>query len=196
VLPAAAPAQEPGPLILAAGRLAPQKGFDILIRAFALLAGNHPEWRLQIFGEGPQRRDLEDLVRSLGQGGRVALPGWVPDLAAQMAQARIFVLASRWEGFSNALCEAMAAGLACVAADCPGGGPAAIIRQDVDGLLTPPEDAPALARALDRLLSDGELRARLGEQARDVVERFSQDRVLGRWDQCLEQAVARKQGGR
>lgn len=151
-----------GPVLLAAGRLSREKGFDILIRAFALLASRHPQWNLHIHGEGPQLGALEALVRSLRLTDRVALPGWVPDLAARMAQARIFVLASRWEGFPNALCEAMAAGLACVAADCPGGGPAAIIRQEKDGLLVPPDDVPALAGALDRLVSDQELRARLG----------------------------------
>lgn len=196
VLPAPASAQEPGPLILAAGRLSQEKGFDVLIRAFSLLAGKHPQWGLHIYGEGPQRGDLEALVRSLGLGDRVSLPGWVPDLGAQMAQAQVFVLSSRWEGFPNVLCEAMAAGLACVAADCPGGGPAAIIRQEGDGLLVPPGDAPALAGALDWLLGDAGLRARLGARAREVVERFSQDRVLDLWDQCLEQAVARGRGGR
>ena len=196
VLPAPASVQEPGPLILAAGRLSPEKGFDILIRAFSLLAGKHPQWSLRILGEGPQRGDLEALVQSLGLRGRVFLPGWVPDLERHWGQAQAFVLCSRWEGFPNALCEAMAAGLACVAADCPGGGPAAIIRQEVDGLLTPPNDPQALAGAQDWLLSDRELRARLGVRAREVVERFSRDRVLDLWDQCLEQAVARKQGGR
>ncbi len=193
VLAAGPACADPGPVLLAAGRLVPQKGFDLLIRAFGLLAQKHPRWSLVIHGEGPLRPMLEEQARAAGLEGRISLPGWVPDLAERMPRARVFVLPSRYEGFPNVLGEAMAAGLACVAADCPGGGPAALIRQEEDGLLVPPGDAPALAGALDALLSDPLLRQRLGSRARDAAGRFSLERVLGLWDLCLARACA---GGR
>ncbi len=174
-----------GKLQLAAmGRLAPQKGFDLLIDAFAQAAEDRPDWSLVILGEGPERKHLEEQIQSRGLQGRVRLLGWVADPNAVLRDCDAFVLSSRFEGFPNALLEAMALGLPAVAVDCPS-GPADIIRDEVDGLLVPLGDVPALTTALRRLMCDEKLRHRLGREAVQVVERFSSERYYARWEAVL-----------
>src|SRR5690606_3578792 len=107
--------------LIAMGRLSPEKGFDLLIRAVALLRRQHPGCSLTILGDGPEREPLEGLAEELGVAEAVSFGGQVRDPAAHLVRGDIFVLPSRFEGFPNALLEAMACGLAVVAADCPSG---------------------------------------------------------------------------
>lgn len=181
--PAPLPAAE-GPTILCVGRLYRQKGFDLALRAMALLPPACDAWRLVILGEGPERPALESLRGELGLGERVQLPGQVPDPRPWLRRAGIFLMSSRSEGFPNALCEAMAAGLPVVSTDCPS-GPADIVTPGVDGLLVPPEDPPAMAAALARLIADGSFRARLAQAAPAVADRYSLDTVMTSWAALL-----------
>ncbi len=170
--------------IAAMGRLAYQKGFDVLIEAFSQAAEGKPTWSLTILGEGPERRRLEEQIHARGLEGRVHL-GWVSDPNTVLRNCDAFVLSSRFEGFPNALLEAMALGLPAIAVDCPS-GPAEIIRHDVDGLLVPLGDVPALSAAIRRVMSDDPLRTRLGKEAVQVVERFSTAKYYARWDEVLQ----------
>jgi GalNAc-alpha-(1->4)-GalNAc-alpha-(1->3)-diNAcBac-PP-undecaprenol alpha-1,4-N-acetyl-D-galactosaminyltransferase len=172
----------------AMGRLEVEKGFDLLIQAFARLAADFPDWGLVILGEGSQRDKLESLVARLDLAGRVRLAGALPDPFATLKQAELFVLPSRHEGFGNALVEAMACGVPVVAADCWHASPE-IVRHDVDGVLVPPEDAGALAAAMADLMADPQKRRRLASRARESVRRFDLERISQSWD-ALIQAVA------
>jgi GalNAc-alpha-(1->4)-GalNAc-alpha-(1->3)-diNAcBac-PP-undecaprenol alpha-1,4-N-acetyl-D-galactosaminyltransferase len=176
--------------ILGVGRLSPEKGFDLLIQAFARISPWYPDWTLQIVGDGPQRAVLADLADSLGIRDRVQLVGWMDQPERALLAAGAFVLPSRYEGFPNALLEAMACGLPCIATACDS-GPAEIIRHGVDGLLVPPQDVDALAEALRRLVSDDAQRARLGSRAVEVTTRFSREAFFARWDAVLEAEVPR-----
>jgi GalNAc-alpha-(1->4)-GalNAc-alpha-(1->3)-diNAcBac-PP-undecaprenol alpha-1,4-N-acetyl-D-galactosaminyltransferase len=176
-----------GHTVLAAGRLVPQKGFDLLLQACARTL--RPDWSLVICGEGPERQRLQRLASELGIEDRVHMPGVVSGLRGLLPQADIFVLSSRFEGFPNVLLEAMAAGLGVIAFDCPS-GPADIVHHEIDGLLVPAEDADALAKSLEQLTSDENARARLGAKARDVMERFSTERVMKLWSDLLEEVGA------
>jgi glycosyltransferase involved in cell wall biosynthesis len=170
--------------VLGVGRLVPQKGFDLLIGAFARLSTRFPDWDLVILGEGPARADLEARVRAAKLEGRVLLVGLVPDVDSHYAQADVFVLSSRFEGFPNALCEAMSWGVAAIATDCRS-GPAEIVRHDIDGLLVSSEDIDGLTAALERLLGDDDTRRRLGLRAREIGTRFSLDTALAAWDTAI-----------
>ena len=176
------------PMVLAVGRLVPQKGFDLLIQAFA--ASMPQDWSLKIVGEGPERGALEELAVKHGVADRVSLPGVVSDLAPLYARVGIFALSSRYEGFPNALCEAMAAGVACVAVDCPT-GPGEILRHGVNGLLVRPGESLSLSKALSTLSEDGDWRRNLGIAAMNSIGRLSPEVVAKTWVSFLVKASER-----
>ncbi len=176
------------PVLVALGSLRPEKGFDLLLTAFAKLAASYPDWSLVIRGEGPSRAALEAQARSLGIDGRTQFPGVTREPHARLAEADLFVLSSRVEGFPNALCEAMSVGLPVVATDV--GAVPEIIRNGVDGVIVPPDDVESLAKELGRLMGSEEERKRLADRAPEVVERFSIERVLGMWDELISQVRA------
>lgn len=129
--------------VVAAGRLVPEKGFDVLIRAFHIFAQGH-DFSLIILGEGPERANLENLIKELGLTRRVLLPGFMPDPYPYMRSAKLFVLSSRYEGLPTVLIEAMAYGTQVVATDCRS-GPAEILDGGRYGVLVPVDDPQALA---------------------------------------------------
>ncbi|MDF5733267.1 MAG: glycosyltransferase family 4 protein, partial [Rhizonema sp. PD38] len=174
--------------LIAMGRLERQKGFDILLQAFTKVKDHHPEWTLTIFGEGGLRSELESLRNQLGLVERVHFPGVVKNSYQFLQQGDLFIMSSRFEGFPNALCEAMACGLAVISTDCPS-GPSEIIRHDIDGILVPNEDVSALAVAMDCLMSDKERRKRLACRASEIVERFSVEKIMDMWKVVLKEVV-------
>lgn len=177
-------------LLLAVGRLDPQKQFDRLLEAFARLATQHREWDLVILGEGPERECLLDAIARLGLAGRVRLPGRVGNVGDWYARADLYVMSSRFEGFPNTLAEAMAHGCAAVSYDCDT-GPRDIIRNGVDGLLVRlVGDVPALAEALDSLIGDEARRKAMGGRAIEVRERFAAERILQTWNRLLDECSA------
>jgi glycosyltransferase involved in cell wall biosynthesis len=167
-------------LIISVGNIRRVKGHDIFIRAAAIVAQRFPRARFSIAGEvlEPQYfQELLMLIDSLGLADRFHFEGGVTDLPSFLAEAEIFVLPSRSEGFSNALIEAMAASLPVVATRV-GGNPEAV-EDGVTGLLVPPEDPVALADALQELLSDSDRSWGMGEAGRRLaIREFSNDRVV------------------
>lgn len=177
--------EPPGAKILAAvGRLDTQKGFDMLLEAWAMVQDRHPDWSLSIWGIGPNQPALSEQIDRLGLAGRASLRGLSANSADWIAAASAFVLSSRYEGFGNALAEAMAAGLPVVAFDCEF-GPGEMITHGQDGLLVPPGDVPALAESISSLLANRDLRDRLGPAASRSATRYAADAVLQHWDAVL-----------
>lgn len=171
-------------ILLAVGRLAPEKCFDRLVDAFAELADVYPEWGLVILGEGTQRAALEAQCLAKQLKGRVDLPGAAGNVGECYRAADLFVMTSRFEGFPNTLLEALAHGLPAVAVDCET-GPREILRHELDGLLVPQDDSAELVAALERLMKDDELRRRFSQRAVEAQQRFAVERVAARWEEVF-----------
>lgn len=169
---------------VAVGRLAHQKGFDLLIRAFAVSRMRVAGWKLNILGEGPERPVLQQLIDEHGLAGQISLAGIVSEPWKWLDQARVFVLPSRFEGFPNALLEAMSMGCASIAADCPS-GPGEIISNGENGLLVQPEDVDALVLALDSLEQNQSLAETLSDRGRIVRDRFATRKIMSEWNELI-----------
>jgi glycosyltransferase involved in cell wall biosynthesis len=183
------PSQLEAPTVVAAGRLKRQKGFDLLVPAFARVAGRHPGWRLRICGSGPQRGALAEQVASHGLAGSIDLPGAVAEMGDELASASVFVLSSRFEGFPMVLLEAMSKGLPVVSFDCPT-GPSEVVEHGVNGLLVPPGDVAALSDAIATMIEDEELRRRCGHAALATAARYGIDAVGRQWDDLVAEVGA------
>jgi GalNAc-alpha-(1->4)-GalNAc-alpha-(1->3)-diNAcBac-PP-undecaprenol alpha-1,4-N-acetyl-D-galactosaminyltransferase len=173
------------PWVVTMGRLRSQKGYDLLIPAFAKLAERYPEWQLIIMGEGSDREALESLRNGLGLDDRVLMPGTVRNPSAVLHQAELFVMASRFEGFPMAHCEAMSSGLPIVSTDCES-GPREIIRQNVDGFLVEPGNIDAIAVAMEKLMVNPSLRKQFAQRAPDILDRFGMDKIISQWEALMK----------
>ncbi|WP_320773954.1 glycosyltransferase family 4 protein [Streptomyces sp. CRN 30] len=176
--PKAEPSDLGVPLVVAAGRLVPVKRYDLLVEAFAKVTAVHPEWRLRIYGQGPERARLRAVVDALGLNDHVFLMGPHATLETEWAKASIAVVSSEWESFGMTILEAMHAGVPVVATDCPH-GPGELITTGRDGLLVPPGNADAVAGGLLQLIEDPALRARLGAAGSAAVQPYA-PRVIAR----------------
>jgi glycosyltransferase involved in cell wall biosynthesis len=172
------------PRLIAVARLVHQKGYDLLLPAFARAATAAPEWQLDIVGDGPLRADLESQAKALGIAHRVHFHGHQPDPFPFLYGASIFVLPSRFEGMPNAMLEAMGCGLAiCVSDASP--GPLELIRDRETGMVVRSEDVDALAAALGELMADEALRGRLSTAALDVAQSMRLEIVAAQWEQLI-----------
>ncbi|TDD25975.1 glycosyltransferase family 4 protein [Nonomuraea diastatica] len=172
------------PVVIAVGRLVPQKGFDMLIKAYAAIAPEFPDWRLRIFGTGPSKDRLQQRLDDLDLGDRIRLMGRSDRIHEELSKASVYALSSRIEGLPMAMIEAMGHALPIVAFDCPT-GPGDVLTHDVDGVLVPPRDIEALSEALRRVMSDHALRRRLGAAAAEVAHAYTPQVVMPRWERLF-----------
>lgn len=170
--------------VLSMGRLSHEKGFDLLVEAFAIVSEKHPDWKLLIMGEGPEQEKLLTLIDEKRLQGKVSVKKPVAGTNGIIAGASIYALCSRYEGFPNALCEAMAGGLPAVAFNCAA-GPADIITDGIDGILVSPEDINALAGGIISLIEDESRINEIGSKAKEVSERFSSSKIINEWETLL-----------
>ncbi len=168
--------------IVALGRLVREKRYDRLLKIMSLL--QNKSWKLVIVGEGRFRELIEKQIIEYGLQDRVILAGQQRDVDSFLGESRIYVLTSDIEGFPNALCEAMAHGLACIAYDCVA-GPGDIIRNGENGILIDEGEAELYARELDLLIEDAEKRERLGKEAVKIRSRLHVDTIFEEYRQFL-----------
>ncbi|MBB2913291.1 glycosyltransferase involved in cell wall biosynthesis [Streptosporangium becharense] len=180
-------------LVVAAGRLVGQKGFDLLIPAFRQVVDRHPDWRLRIYGTGPKKDRLRALIRECGLRDNVTLMGRTDHLDEELAKASFYVLSSRFEGLPMVMIEAMTQALPVVAFDCPT-GPRDLITPGIDGLLVPPQDVDALAAAMIRLVEDRDLRDRMGAAAAVTARDYSPSVIMPVWERLFADLLGRDPG--
>jgi glycosyltransferase involved in cell wall biosynthesis len=187
----ACPQGDPGKLkiLLSVGRLGYQKNYFVLIRAFAGISQQFPEWRIVIAGEGEDRRQLETVIAEYALSDKVDLIGAVTDVASLYCESHLFCLPSRWEGFPNALAEALSHGLPAIGfAGCA--GVRDLIQDGENGLLAPGNgNAEALAECLVSLMADGEKRARLGETGIQSMKPYQPQRIFDTWETFLKETM-------
>ncbi len=172
--------------LLSLGRLAPEKQVEHTILTFSRIASAFSDWDLHIYGDGPMREELEVLTRELKLSSRIFFGGRTINPWQIMESSDLFVMTSRFEGFPNALLEAMCMGLPCVAYDCPS-GPQDISLGGKVALLANLNNQDQLSTHLSSLMGNQELRNNLGKLAREsVIERFHLNKVLNDWDNLFK----------
>lgn len=170
----------PSPAIISIGKLKFQKGFDVLISSFALLKEKLPAWSLVIFGEGDERLFLQSLISKYSLEKSVHLMGQTRAPYFYLRHSNIFVLTSRYEGFPNVLCEAMACGLPVITTNC---SPAIdeIVDHESNGFIVGSE-AEVISDNILLLVNNSELRERVGENAKRIVEKFELETISRKWE--------------
>jgi glycosyltransferase involved in cell wall biosynthesis len=178
-------------LVVAAGRLTPQKGYDRLLPVWKDVVAQRPDWRLQIYGGGAKEDALRAQIAQLGIGDSAQLMGRSDELFARMAEASLFVMTSRKEGLPMVLLEAMGIGLPVVAYDCPT-GPREVISDGVDGYIVRNGDRKALAARMIQLMDDADERRRLGQAGLEKAARFDLDHLAARWERLFGELAEAK----
>ncbi|TDC73737.1 glycosyltransferase family 4 protein [Streptomyces hainanensis] len=180
-------------IAVAAGRLRPQKGFDLLIPAFSRLVDEFPDWQLRIYGTGDRGNQLRKLIDEHHLYNQVFLMGRSDQLDEELAKASMYVLSSRAEGLPMVMIEAMTHALPVVSFDCPT-GPSDVITDGKEGLLVPPEDVDGLAAAMRTLMADEGLRAQMGDAALATVQAYSPEAIRDRWTALFESLASSRTG--
>ena len=175
--------------VIAVGRLDYQKSFDRLIQVWEKVHEKMPDWTLDIFGQGEWREILQGMIDERGLQETVKLNGPTKNIGQEYSESSMIVMSSHYEGFPMVMIEAMACGLPAVSFDfkC---GPKDIIKEGENGLVVPDGDIDGLAKAMMTLMRDDELRKRMGEEAKKVVETFSEAKVMDKWVRLYEETIA------
>lgn len=165
--------------VIAVGRYTWQKGFDLLIDAWRIVADKYPDWNLHIYGLG-DNDEFQNLAIQKGIGDKVLCHTYAEDVYEKYRESSIFVLSSRYEGFGLVLAEAMATGLPSVAFNCPD-GPSDIITDGVDGILVENGNTNKLAEGLLYLISHEKERSIYGQNARNNMKRYDKGTIMQQW---------------
>lgn len=165
--------------IISVGRLQPQKGYDLLLQALKPVFAKHPDWSMDIYGEGNDRVMLEKLRDDLGLSPYVRFLGFSSNIYKAYLKASFYVMSSRYEGFPMVLLEAIACGLPVVSFDCPS-GPAALLKNEA-GLLVDPENIQALSDAIIRMIEHPELREAYAKKGLQVALGYTPDAIYRKW---------------
>ncbi len=175
-------------LIVSMGRLVYPKGFDYLIRSFALLYDKYPDWKVVIYGDGQDKELLQNEINNLSLHDSFILKDPEIDVEKIMLEASIFVLPSLYDGFGLVLTEAMACGVPCVAFDCEC-GPSEIITENKDGFLVETKNILALTEKIELLMQDKQLRLQMGSESKKNVMRFDVPVIMNQWVEYLAEVI-------
>ena len=168
-------------VIVAACRLHPQKNLPMLMEAFALLYKDHPEYTLEIYGQGRERDNLLKLINDLELEGVVSLPGFASDIHSIMREAAMYVSSSDYEGISNSMLEALGMGVPTIVTDCPVGGARMMIQNGINGILVPVGDTVAFYSAMKKVVEDDEFAKMMSKEAIKVKDQYPIEKISKRW---------------
>lgn len=177
--------------VIAVGRLSHEKNYASMIRAFAIVADRFPEWQLDVFGDGGERKNLEQLIDDLSLGGVINLRGSTRNVCDEMLHSSLLIHSSRFEGFGIVLVEAMSCGLPVVSFACPY-GPKDIITDGVDGFLVPVGDERMMADRICKLIENDSLRRKMGDAALEKSRLYSLDQIIPMWMGLFGELVRQK----
>ena len=180
--------KELGEYFVACGRLSRQKNYQMMIKAFAKLLEKHPDEVLRIYGEGPLKGELEDLVRELGIEGSVKFMGFSIDMPEVYNHSKLLVLTSAYEGMPNTMLEALASSVPVISTDCPCGGPRMVIKNGINGYLVPVDDIDYLAKVWISL-TDSDI-TNMKPEAYNTALAFAEDKVLNDWERYISLIAA------
>lgn len=167
--------------VVAAGRLALEKNFSLLIQAFFEFKKKHPEYSLTIYGEGEERENLDKLVQALRLNDSVKLPGFSANLVEEVYKAGMYVSTSNHEGISNSMLEALGMGIPTIVTDCPIGGARMFIKTDYNGILIPMGDKRALIKALNKIAENPDYADSISEAASNIRNEISVKTICQKW---------------
>lgn len=162
-----------------------QKRQDVLLKAFSIFSKTHTDYILNIYGDGPDDKQLKEMAMELGLGNSVIFHGNTTNVREKLLKNEIFVLTSDFEGMPNALMEAMALGMPVISTKCSPGGAEALIHDEEDGILTDCGDEKGIADALCKYADNQQIEERYGKQARQTMKRYNPKEIIKLWEQLL-----------
>lgn len=173
--------------IIAVGRLAYQKNYPMMFRAFAKVYHDFPDWQLVVYGNGPQKDEIRGVIERLGMEGHIILAGKSDHVVEEMNKSSLFVMSSDYEGMSNALLEAVCVGLPVISTDVSGARD--LITEGVNGYIVPVGNERALTLALRSMLSSPEKMDEMGRQSKALAPRFREEQIVGQWEELIKKVV-------
>lgn len=173
--------------IIAVGRLAYQKNYPMMFRAFAKVHHDFPDWQLVVYGNGPQKEEIRGVIERLGMEGHIILAGKSDHVVEEMNKSSLFVMSSDYEGMSNALLEAVCVGLPVISTDVSGAKD--LITEGVNGYIVPVGNERALTLALSSMLSSPEKMDEMGRQSKALAPRFREEQIVGQWEELIKKVV-------
>ncbi len=178
--------------IVTVARLEKQKNYPLLISAFSIFNKKHPEYVLEIYGQGSQEKMIKELIKKHNLVDKVRLMGFVEDVHSHISNAECFVLSSDYEGMPNALIEAMCIGLPCISTDCDGGGAKELIKHRKNGLLVQKGGINEMATAMTEIIENKKLRENLSTEAKKLKHELDREIIYDKWISFINQVIDRK----
>lgn len=170
--------------VIAVGRLTYQKGFDRLIDAWNIVYQRHPDWKLDIFGEGIRKESLKKQIKDNNLENVITIHPVTKNIVQEYLNSSIFTLSSHYEGFALVMLEAMGCGLPCISFDCPN-GPSEVIKNDKNGILIENGNIEEFAKAICHLIENKEKRAALGAKAKEEIKRYAPENIMPLWEELF-----------
>lgn len=173
--------------IIAVGRLAYQKNYPMMFRAFAQVHQCYPDYKLFVYGDGPQKDEIHAVIRQLGMEDSIILAGKSDHIVDEMNRSRLFVMSSDYEGMSNALLEAVCVGLPALSTDVSGAKD--LIEDGKNGYVVPVGDEAAFAAALKKILSSEDKMVEMGRNSKAMAPNFKEEKIVEQWEKVIKEVV-------